>query len=127
MTSSYEPCEKDIVVVDDDDDALQATNDLLGLLGYETCAYNSPERALEVLRVSGRPRVLLTDVVMPKMNGVELATAARQVVPGLCVIYMTGYPAGLLLGAGIPVDDVLLKPWSVDAMQKKIDDCLKHP
>jgi CheY-like chemotaxis protein len=113
----------DILLVDDDPDALQATQTLLTFLGYRSRALSDPLTALQAIS-NAPPRLLITDVVMPGMNGVELATKARNLHPHIRVIYLTGYSADLLEAAGEPPTHVLLKPWSVEALQQAIEECL---
>jgi CheY-like chemotaxis protein len=80
-----------ILLVDDDPLIATSTHYLLEDLGLEVIETDSGAAALEILR-NGQPiDLLLTDYVMPKMTGVELAEAARALRPGLPVILATGY------------------------------------
>jgi len=120
--AAQRPC--DIMVVDDDRDALESTDAVLRLLGFQTCAFQDPGEALAAL--GAQVRLLLTDVVMPQMNGVELATAARQRWPCLRVIYVTGYSADLLHDAGVASHQILFKPWTLDALERAVRDGLRE-
>ena len=80
-----------ILAVDDDTLISMSTIELLEDLGYDVVEANSGEEALEVLRCDGPIDLLLTDYAMPRMNGVELAEAARLLRPGLPVLVATGY------------------------------------
>ncbi|WP_244173352.1 hybrid sensor histidine kinase/response regulator [Caballeronia temeraria] len=80
-----------ILVVDDDPLIASSTAYLLQDLGQDVIEVNSGEEALNVLRSGRAVDVLLTDYSMPKMTGVELASAARALRPALPVILATGY------------------------------------
>jgi two-component system, cell cycle sensor histidine kinase and response regulator CckA len=67
------------------------------MLGYQTLAAASGAEALEVARAQQKPvPVLLTDIVMPGMNGRQLADQLHQISPALKVIFMSGYTDLLL-------------------------------
>jgi two-component system, cell cycle sensor histidine kinase and response regulator CckA len=85
-----------ILVVDDDAAVLLTTARMLQRAGFSTHAINTPAEALEL--ISGEPvDVLLSDVVMPDMNGLELAAAVRERHPGIEVVLMSGFtPAALM-------------------------------
>ena len=80
---------KKILVVDDDHNSCDGLAELLGGEGYVVTACKTPVRALSVLE-SEPYDVLLTDLVMPGMSGLELARAARDTRPQLRCIVMTG-------------------------------------
>ena len=117
-------CEHEIVLVDDDVDALDSTSALLEVIGYPTCSYSDASTALARLKSAPRARVLITDVVMPGMDGVALAASARAARPDLCVIFVTGYSADRL--RGVASERILMKPWEVDDLTAAIEHCLRH-
>lgn len=80
-----------ILVVDDD--ALIAMNlaAILGDLGHTVIEAFSPRDALDVLSAERAVDAMITDYLMPGMNGIELAHAARKLRPGLPVMVSTGY------------------------------------
>jgi DNA-binding NtrC family response regulator len=70
--------------------------------------------------------VLLTDVIMPNMGGMELARKLRAIRPGVKVIYMTGYADYALLGLSMDESAVVLpKPFTNEALANKIRWALK--
>ena len=80
-----------ILVVDDDALINMNAVDMLEQLGHTAIEAYSGAEALKIL-ASDRPiDLLITDYAMPGMNGVELATQARQLRPGLAVVLATGY------------------------------------
>jgi CheY-like chemotaxis protein len=104
-----------ILVVDDQPDVLETSADLLRMLGYKVFSADSGEAALRVLRETRGIEVLLTDVVMPHMDGLTLTQHARSTAPEIKVILMSGY-AVPDVHAAIREDDrigFLLKPFNV--------------
>jgi PAS domain S-box-containing protein len=86
-----------VLVVDDDALIAMSTVDMLEDLGHDVIEAHSGERALEILRDRRNIDLLVTDYSMPRMNGVQLATAARELRPDLPILLATGYaelPAG---------------------------------
>ena len=86
-----------VLVVDDEELVRRLTARLLRRQGYDVLEAEGPLAALALLQSSTRHIALLvTDVVMPEMSGVELATRARQLHPDLAVVFMSGYEPGLM-------------------------------
>ncbi len=81
-----------ILVAEDNTQVMELTRTILEDLGYEVMSADNGLTALDMLN-SGRDQIdlLLSDVIMPEMNGKELFDRARQVHPGLKVLYMSGY------------------------------------
>lgn len=79
-----------IMVVDDEGTALKSLRRILEKDGYRVSTYNNPVRALELLRKETFD-VLLSDLRMPHLDGLELLDQAKLAVPGLEVIIVTGY------------------------------------
>jgi len=92
-----------ILMVDDDALIAMSTVDMLADLGHDVIEANSGARALEVLRSDRAVDLLITDYSMPKMNGAQLASAARELRPGLPILLATGY-------AELPADSSLDLP-----------------
>jgi signal transduction histidine kinase/CheY-like chemotaxis protein len=115
-----------LLVVDDEDQVRRLTARLLRRQGYEVIEADHPQAALEHLR-SGAPPIglLLTDVVMPEMSGVELAAAARKLQPALPVVFMSGYEPGLM--AAFEAADVLQKPFTLPQLAQAVVTALGGP
>jgi PAS domain S-box-containing protein len=112
-----------ILVVEDDDDVRAHTVDLLRELGYRVLEAYDGDSALRLLaRPDQGVQLLLTDVVMPVMSGWELAEAARRQIPGLKVLFTSGYPRDAILKNGHlePGIDLLPKPFSFAALAERI-------
>jgi signal transduction histidine kinase/CheY-like chemotaxis protein len=112
-----------ILVVDDEELVRSLTARLLRRQGYQVTEVESPQAALERLRTDcARFALLLTDVVMPEMSGVELAAHARELDPGLPVVFMSGYDPGLL--GGIEAPSLLQKPFTPAQLSEAIERAL---
>jgi PAS domain S-box-containing protein len=104
-----------ILIVEDEPAVLLAAIRILGENGYTVLAQSSPAEALELLgNRDKRVDLLLTDVVMPGLSGIELARRARDARPGLRVVYMSGYSHEIISHQGaIPADSALVqKPFT---------------
>ena len=79
-----------LLIVDDESAQMRALCDTLGLEGYATHGFSSARKALTELR-SGEFDLLLTDLMMPEMDGITLINAAREIDSNLGAIVMTGH------------------------------------
>jgi CheY-like chemotaxis protein len=79
-----------VLVVDDESAVRSLVCSILEHAGHEVVEASNAAGALEVLRARS-PEVMLTDIVMPGMNGLELAAHAHQVRPSMPVIFMSGF------------------------------------
>jgi two-component system cell cycle sensor histidine kinase/response regulator CckA len=112
-----------ILVVEDDVDLRKLTKDILVLEGYRVLEPATPQDALGFARSREmRIDLLLTDLVMPRMNGKELAEAIMVLRPDLRVIYMSGYaPESLMPDPGqISEANFLDKPFSPAKLLGKV-------
>lgn len=112
-----------VLVVDDDAAVLEVVRAMLSALGHEVLATQSPEDALSILASrSDAIDLLVTDLTMPGMTGIELATAARQRSPALRVVCCTGYgderAERLAKAAGISA--FLRKPVDLDTLEETV-------
>jgi len=108
-----------VLVVEDDAAVRRLMVRVLELDGYKTIEAASSDEALDMLR-SGSVRVhlLVSDVVMPGMNGLELARQARAACPGLPILFVTGYAEGVLVARGdlAPGEALLTKPFDPESL-----------
>lgn len=117
------PWREKALVVDDQPDVLDMTVAIFQSLGYEAIAANSGAEALHLLRQHADIKVLFTDVVMPEMNGVALAQAARQLVPGINILLASGYMSGPLreqFGEALVQFDLIVKPYRLADVAKRL-------
>ena len=108
-----------------DDDALIATSTayLLEDLGHTVSEANSGARALEILKEGHTVDLLITDYSMPRMTGMQLANAARELRPNLPILLATGY-ADLPNGADLDIPR-LRKPYQQHQLVAEIAKALR--
>ena len=80
-----------ILLVDDDDDVRETSADMLGELGYEVVQASNGDEALAILDQRPDLEVMVTDIRMPGMSGLELSDLARRRRTDLKVILISGY------------------------------------
>jgi two-component system, cell cycle sensor histidine kinase and response regulator CckA len=85
------PRDMSILIVDDEEPVRKFVDRVLTDAGYKTALAADGPEALEVAKKLDRLDVLLTDLMMPEMQGDELARRLRQELPALKVLYLTGY------------------------------------
>jgi CheY-like chemotaxis protein len=116
-----------ILVVEDQPDVRRMTVEVLHELGYATLEAGTGTEALALLDSSPEIALLLTDVVMPGMNGRQLADEAQLRRPGLAVLFTTGYTRNAIVHHGIldPGVHVIIKPHTFEALAQKISELLR--
>jgi CheY-like chemotaxis protein len=112
-----------LLVVEDEPEVRRTVCRLLGLYGYRILEASGPTHALELFRQC-QPGVdlLLTDVIMPEMNGKELHEKIAELQPGIKVIFMSAYTHGAIDQSGILPEGVnfLQKPFTPEALSSKV-------
>jgi PAS domain S-box-containing protein len=119
-----------VLVVEDEAAMREVTRRILARNGYHVVAVASGHEALTALtRHLEHIDVLLTDVVMPHMQGRELANKIRILQPAARVAFMSGYTQGLLSSQGVLEPDVHLieKPFSETTLLAKLREILATP
>ena len=113
-----------VLVVEDDDDVRSLVQRMLSRFGYRVIEANSPAKALRIADATDTSiDVLLADVVMPGMSGVELAEHIRRVRPMIPVLLMSGYtsdslPSGVVLP---PRTSLIRKPFNAATLLGRLD------
>ncbi len=111
-----------ILVVDDEDAVRSFAVEALGELGYHVLEASSARAALDLL--SARPEIvlMLTDVVMPDVNGRKLTDQAMVIRPDLKVLYMTGYTRNAVVHNGVLDKGVHMigKPFTLDELAARV-------
>ncbi|MDD9945592.1 MAG: ATP-binding protein [Myxococcales bacterium] len=118
-----------VLVCEDDDAVRHVACKILERYGYQVLQASSSAGALRMLEALEQPiSILLTDVIMPGMNGRELVDAARSRRPNLPVLYMSGYTCGALDAQGLDAGQVELiaKPFSAAELVSRIASILEH-
>jgi two-component system, cell cycle sensor histidine kinase and response regulator CckA len=116
-----------VMVVEDEDAIRTLTRRILTRQGYEVVEALSPEHAIELYAAAAkRPDLLLTDVVMPGMSGVDLSERLREIEPGLRVLFMSGYTDNVMDRYGLDStgDTLLHKPFDGRRLLVAVQDAL---
>ena len=117
-----------VLIVEDEDGAREGLADLLELLGYEVVAVSSGEAA-GVLPPEFAPSLLLTDLMLPGVDGATLAVGLRDRWPHLKVVLMSGYTEDEAVRRGVDEGSVrfLQKPFDVAALGRAVAAALAEP
>jgi CheY-like chemotaxis protein len=116
-----------VLVVEDEEPVRMLAQRLLVAKGYTVLTAAGGDEALAVAADAPGPvSLLLTDVVMPGMSGRELASRLADKVPGMKVLYMSGYTDDDIVRHGVldPRTPFLPKPFTPDGLLRKIRDVL---
>ena len=117
-----------ILVVDDDDAVRDVAAKILRRMGYRVTTADSGENAVEVLlEMPEAPDMLLSDIVMPGMNGRELSERFRVLHPDKPVLFMSAYTEDEVILRGIRVSEVnfLPKPFTLEGLGEAVRAVLK--
>lgn len=112
-----------ILVVDDDEWVRVLARDVLATEGYRVLEASDGQDAIRVAAEHPGPiHLLLTDVVMPGMNGCELAAGLGALLPGLKVMFMSAYDRDFLVARGLtPTGPVITKPFTIEYLTRRIE------
>jgi PAS domain S-box-containing protein len=116
-----------VLVVEDDEALRTLAREVLTLEGYTVIESGQPADALARMeRHEGPIHLLLTDVVMPQMSGIQLAELLRAARPGLKVLFMSGYTDGAMVRRGVLQGGthLLNKPFTPDGLTRKVREIL---
>jgi len=119
-----------VLLVEDEIANLKLVEIMLKNLNYRVFAVNSPMEAIALAENHPEPLdLLLTDVIMPELNGHDLANRLRALFPGLRVLFMSGYTADIIVNRGVLDNNVFLlqKPFTSRELAAKVSEVLKHP
>jgi len=117
-----------ILLVEDERAILEMTKEMLELHGYVVLAAGTPGAAIRMAREHhGEIHLLMTDVVMPEMNGRDLAKNLLSIYPHLKRLFTSGYTANLIAHRGVLDDGVhfLEKPFSMKGLAAKVRQALE--
>lgn len=115
-----------VLVVDDDDAVRRVVAHSLTHLGYAVVEAEGPERALQIWQTEARTlAAVVTDVVMPVMDGVSMVAAMARMGNAPRVLFMTGYDAGVLAAA--PHLDFIQKPFDQVQLGLALERVLDKP
>ena len=119
-----------VLVVEDNEAVRRLTKTILTAYGYQVLeAANSTEAFAREKEHSGEIHLLLTDVILPGMNGKALSERLRALRPQLKVLFTSGYTAEVIARRGVLQRDVayLPKPFGPDSLAAKVREVLTEP
>ncbi len=115
-----------VLVIDDDEDICTYLREFLSKEGYSVTAVSKPLDALPAIK-DGRHQIVLLDVRMPEVDGVELLREIRSIDSDVCVIVMTAYPSVESAVDTMKADafDYLRKPFELDQLRSVIQRAIR--
>jgi PAS domain S-box-containing protein len=116
-----------VLLVEDEAAVLRLSKAVLERFGYRVLTATTPAEAIEVFGArGGQVQLLVTDVVMPEMNGRELATRLRATRPDLKTLFVSGYSASALAPRGVldPGVHFLQKPFTIEGFATSVREAL---
>jgi PAS domain S-box-containing protein len=112
-----------ILVVEDEQQVLELSKNILEKHGYRVLFAQNPEQAWQLFKQHcDQIDLLLTDVVMPEMNGKELEKKIRTLKPAIRTLFMSGYESNFIAERGVIRQDVnfIQKPFTLDELVAKV-------
>ncbi|HWQ26425.1 MAG TPA: response regulator [Chlorobaculum sp.] len=124
--AAAKPDSKTILIVDDEPNVLKICKLILEDKGYRVLAASSPDEAIRIaVEYPGKIELLLTDVIMPEMNGRELSIGISTLHPHIGIMYMSGYAANMFEDRGVFEGvNFIHKPFSIRELTAKIQNLL---
>ncbi|MEW6263689.1 MAG: GAF domain-containing protein [Thermodesulfobacteriota bacterium] len=116
-----------VLLVEDESTIIKIGQRILEMLGYNVLTAKRPGEALRLAKEHlDEIDLLITDVIMPEMNGRELEKRYREIQPGIRCLFMSGYTANVIAHHGVIEEDIhfLQKPISLLSMAKKVREVL---
>jgi len=116
-----------ILLVEDESIVREITREVLQHAGYRVLECGSPGEALQVAGAhAAEIDLLLTDVVLPEMNGADLARRLQNILPDLVTVFMSGYAEGEIAQRISRISAVhIQKPFTVDVLLTRIGEALQ--
>ncbi len=124
------PGHETILLVEDEPAILELGQLMLESFGYQVLVADTPGAAIRLAtQHSGPIHLLMTDVVMPEMNGWDLAKELSSLYPNLKHLFMSGYPASIIARQGVAHANVnfIQKPFSLETLAVKVREVLGNP
>lgn len=115
-----------VMVVEDEERVRNFSTEALRELGYTVVHADNGPAALALIEGGQEVTLLFTDIVMPEMTGRELADEALKRLPGLKIVYTTGYTRNAVVHNGVidPGTNFLAKPFGIDQLAAKLREVL---
>jgi signal transduction histidine kinase/ActR/RegA family two-component response regulator len=119
-----------VLVAEDSDELREMIRETLEGLGYAVLSATDGEAALAVAAAHPGPiHLLLSDVVMPRLGGAELARRLEEIRPGIRLLYMSGYANGAISREGVlhPGVSLLEKPFAAESLARAVREAFDRP
>jgi two-component system cell cycle sensor histidine kinase/response regulator CckA len=116
-----------ILIVEDDETLLEVTHRSLEAAGYAIISARNPEEAIRMAeRHPGPIHLMVTDVILPGINGAQLASQLSRLRPEMKVLFVSGYTDETIVRHGVlePGLAFLQKPFSPKALNRKVGEML---
>jgi CheY-like chemotaxis protein len=126
----HRPGSEVVLLVEDEPAILEMANMMLERMGYRVLSTGTPSQAISMARsFVGDIHLLMTDVVMPEMNGRDLAKNILSVYPDIKRLFMSGYTADVIAHQGVLDEGVhfIQKPFTMDDLAAKLREVLDSP
>ena len=116
-----------ILLVDDENSVRTFAQRALRKKGYTVVSANSAENALETLKIDKEFDLLITDMVMPGLNGIELSKLVQEQLPDIKIILASGYSEDILKGEFADIENMsfIPKPFSLSDLTQKVYEVLE--
>lgn len=118
---------KTILLVEDEPMVREMTIGMLELQGHTVIPAESAEEALKITQSKPLIDLLITDLIMPKMNGRELSIKIRSIYPNIKCLFMSGYTADVIAKHGVLEKDIhfIEKPFTLVTLNAKVKETLE--
>jgi len=118
-----------VLLVEDDERVRELVRLALETSGYRVIEAADGEHALHEAESAGDVHLLITDVIVPKMSGPQLAANLRSLRPALKVLFMSGYSDDAVVRFGLLPTEIpyIQKPFSSAALARKVREVLDAP
>jgi CheY-like chemotaxis protein len=129
LVDTIKPGHETILVVEDEEAILNLATKMLTSLGYNVLSAIKPSQAIKLANDhAGHIDLLLTDVIMPEMNGRDLASRLLSIYPEIKLIFMSGYTANIIKYEGKLENYMhfIQKPFSIRQISEKLREVLEN-
>ena len=116
-----------VLLVEDEEEVLNFASESLVSAGYKVYKANNGRIALDLIKNKTiKPDIIITDLIMPELNGKELIEKVGKIYPNMKVIYVSGYTDNHIVHNGLLKEGInfLHKPYSINKLLKSVRDVL---
>ena len=113
-----------VLIVEDEPRVRELVKVMLVRAGHDVVAAAGPHEAIALLKRPHDVKLVLIDVVLPEMNGYDLAVEVRKIMPGVHIVFMSGFACDLMRQSA---DGFLAKPFTVEALTNIVQEALAEP